>query len=168
MQNFFKLLPITVCIIPFCCHLFIRTNKRPVPLEHCLFYSGEVFKICEKDAFLTQGYREAKEVFKKKNSSRLGMKPGSKPGTTAVRAGTQGRNPDTSSRGRDQKNPKHHHASSSAAAVQQSTSGPRRSESSFWMPLINNLLKKSLVPVCENDKIMAFILSNEFHNILFF
>uniref|UniRef100_A0A0E0NA65 DExH-box ATP-dependent RNA helicase DExH11 n=1 Tax=Oryza rufipogon TaxID=4529 RepID=A0A0E0NA65_ORYRU len=123
------------------------TNKRPVPLEHCLFYSGEVFKICEKDAFLTQGYREAKEVFKKKNSSKLGMKPGSKPGTTAVRAGTQGRNPDTSSRGRDQKNPKHHHASSSAAAVQQSTSGPRRSESSFWMPLINNLLKKSLVPV---------------------
>uniref|UniRef100_I1NXG8 DExH-box ATP-dependent RNA helicase DExH11 n=1 Tax=Oryza glaberrima TaxID=4538 RepID=I1NXG8_ORYGL len=136
-----------ICIIPFCCHLFIRTNKRPVPLEHCLFYSGEVFKICEKDAFLTQGYREAKEVFKKKNSSKLGMKPGSKPGTTAVRAGTQGRNPDTSSRDRDQKNPKHHHASSSAAAVQQSTSGPRRSESSFWMPLINNLLKKSLVPV---------------------
>uniref|UniRef100_A0A0D3F103 DExH-box ATP-dependent RNA helicase DExH11 n=1 Tax=Oryza barthii TaxID=65489 RepID=A0A0D3F103_9ORYZ len=123
------------------------TNKRPVPLEHCLFYSGEVFKICEKDAFLTQGYREAKEVFKKKNSSKLGMKPGSKPGTTAVRAGTQGRNPDTSSRDRDQKNPKPHHASSSAAAVQQSTSGPRRSESSFWMPLINNLLKKSLVPV---------------------
>ncbi|KAG8069798.1 hypothetical protein GUJ93_ZPchr0006g44661 [Zizania palustris] len=75
------------------------------------------------------------------------MKPGSKAGTPAARAGTQGKIPDTSSRGRDQKNPKNHHANSAAAVVQQSTSGPRRSESSFWMPLINNLLKKSLVPV---------------------
>lgn len=123
------------------------TNKRPVPLEHCLFYSGEVYKICEKDMFLTQGFREAKDAFKKKNSNKLGVKPGSKSGTPAVRAGTQGRNPDTSSRGRDQKYSKHHHANSGAAAVQQSTSGSKRSESSFWMPLVNNLLKKSLVPV---------------------
>lgn len=123
------------------------TNKRPVPLEHCLFYSGEVYKICEKDMFLTQGFREAKDAFKNKNSNKLGVKPGSKSGTPAVRAGTQGRNPDTSSRGRDQKYSKHHHANSGAAAVQQSTSGSKRSESSFWMPLVNNLLKKSLVPV---------------------
>ncbi|KAM3228476.1 hypothetical protein ACQJBY_059873 [Aegilops geniculata] len=123
------------------------TNKRPVPLEHCLFYSGEVFKVCEKDIFLTQGFRDAKDAFKMKNANKFGAKPGTKSGTPAVRAGTQGRNPDTSSKGRDQKHPKHHQTNSGAAAIQQSTSGSRRSESSFWMPLINNLLKKSLVPV---------------------
>ncbi|XP_062218251.1 DExH-box ATP-dependent RNA helicase DExH11 isoform X2 [Phragmites australis] len=123
------------------------TNKRPVPLEHCLFYSGEVYKICERDTFITQGFREAKDAFKKKNSNKLGVKPGPKSGTPAVRAGIQGRNPDASNRGRDQKYPKHHNANSGAAAVQQSSSGPKRSESSFWMPLVNNLLKKSLVPV---------------------
>ncbi|KAK3156055.1 hypothetical protein QOZ80_2AG0102210 [Eleusine coracana subsp. coracana] len=123
------------------------TNKRPVPLEHCLFYSGEMYKICERDTFLTQGFKEAKDAFKRKNSNKLGVKPGPKPGAPAVRAGTQGRNPDTSNRGRDQKYPKHHNASSGAAALQQSSSGPKRSESSVWMPLVNNLLKKSLVPV---------------------
>ncbi|KAF7078257.1 hypothetical protein CFC21_082726 [Triticum aestivum] len=123
------------------------TNKRPVPLEHCLFYSGEVYKVCEKDIFLTQGFRDAKDAFKMKNANKFGAKPGTKSGTPAVRAGTQGRNPDTSSKGRDQKHPKHHQTNSGAAAIQQSTSGSRRSESSFWMPLINNLLKKSLVPV---------------------
>ncbi|OEL22541.1 DExH-box ATP-dependent RNA helicase DExH11 [Dichanthelium oligosanthes] len=123
------------------------TNKRPVPLEHCLFYSGEVYKICERDTFLTQGFREAKDAFKKKNSNKLGVKPGPKSGTPTVRAGTQGKNPDTSNRGRDQKYPKHHNTNSGAATVPQSSSGSKRSESSFWMPLVNNLLKKSLVPV---------------------
>ncbi|KAF8776364.1 hypothetical protein HU200_003596 [Digitaria exilis] len=123
------------------------TNKRPVPLEHCLFYSGETYKICERDTFLTQGFREAKDAFKKKNSNKFGVKPGPKSGTSAVRAGTQGKNLDTSNRGRDHKYPKHHNASSGAAAVPQSSSGPKRPESSFWMPLVNNLLKKSLVPV---------------------
>jgi len=116
-----------------------------------LFYSGEVYKICERDTFLTQGFREAKDAFKKKNSNKLGVKPGPKSGTPAVRAGIQGKNPDTSNRGRDQKYTKHHNANSGAAAVSQSYSGPKRSESSVWMPLVNNLLKKSLVPVCENN-----------------
>lgn len=141
---------ITICITVWPLY-FTRTNKRPVPLEHCLFYSGEVYKVCEKDIFLTQGFRDAKDAFKMKNANKFGAKPGTKSGTPAVRAGTQGRNPDTSSKGRDQKYPKHHQTNSGAAAIQQSTSGSRRSESSFWMPLINNLLKKSLVPVCEKD-----------------
>jgi len=123
------------------------TNKRPVPLEHCLFYSGEVYKICERDMFLTQGFKEAKDAFKKKNSNKFGVKPGPRSGTPAVRAGTQGKNPDTSNKGRDQKYPKHHNSNSGAATVQQSSSGPKRFETLFWMPLVNNLLKKSLVPV---------------------
>ncbi|AQK68640.1 DExH-box ATP-dependent RNA helicase DExH11 [Zea mays] len=123
------------------------TNKRPVPLEHCLFYSGEVYKICERDMFLAQGFKEAKDAFKKKNLNKFGVKPGSKSGTPAVRAGTQGKNPDTSNKGRDQKYPKHRNSNSGVATVQQSSSGPKRFESLFWMPLVNNLLKKSLVPV---------------------
>ena len=136
--------------------MFTRTNKRPVPLEHCLFYSGEVYKICERDMFLTQGFKEAKDAFKKKNLNKFGVKSGPKSGTPAVRAGTQGKNPDTSNKGRDQKYPKHHNSNSGAATVQQSSSGPKRFETLFWMPLVNNLLKKSLVPVCE---IIAFVIS---------
>lgn len=108
-----------------------------------------MYKICERDTFLTQGFKEAKDAFKRKTSNKLGVKPGPKPGAPAVRSGNQGRNPDTSNRGRDQKHSKHQNANSGAAAVQQSSSGLKRSESSVWMPLVNNLLKKSLVPVCE-------------------
>jgi antiviral helicase SKI2 len=119
--------------------VFTRTNKRPVPLEHCLFYSGEVYKICERDTFLTRGFREANDYFKNKNSNKLGGKSGPKSGAPVVCAETQGKIPDTSNRGRDQKYPKHHNANSGSAAK----------DSLFWMPLVNNLLKKSLVPVCE-------------------
>jgi antiviral helicase SKI2 len=90
-----------------------------------------------------------------KNSNKFGAKPGTKSGTPAVRAGTQGRYPESSSKGRDQKHPKHHHSNSGATAIQQNTSGPRRSDF-IWMPLINNLLKKSLVPVCEEDCFLHF------------
>ena len=106
--------------------------------------------------FLTQGCKEAKDAFKKKNLNKFGVKSGPKSGTPAVRAGTQGKNPDTSNKGRDQKYPKHHNSNSGAATVQQSSSGPKRFETLVWMPLVNNLLKKSLVPVCE---IIAFVMS---------
>nr|GMD88246.1 DExH-box ATP-dependent RNA helicase DExH11 isoform X2 [Ipomoea batatas] len=44
-------------------------TKRPVPLEHCLFYSGELYKVCENEQFVPQGFKAAKDVFKKKNTS---------------------------------------------------------------------------------------------------
>nr|KYP60167.1 Helicase SKI2W [Cajanus cajan] len=37
------------------------TTKRPVPLEHCLFYSGELYKICESETFMPHGLKAAKE-----------------------------------------------------------------------------------------------------------
>ncbi|CAL8998734.1 unnamed protein product [Prunus brigantina] len=45
------------------------TTKKPVPLEHCLFYSGELYKICESESFIPQGFKAAKDAFKKKNMS---------------------------------------------------------------------------------------------------
>ncbi|CAA6656755.1 unnamed protein product [Spirodela intermedia] len=93
------------------------TMKRPVPLEHCLFYSGELYKICESETFLPQGLRAAKDAFKKKTST-----IGSSSGGAGSAAATQGV-------GRE----RHHE-----------TSGR---ESSMWLLLINRLSKKSLLPV---------------------
>lgn len=53
----------------FSCVLFISTTKRPVPLEHCLFYSGEFYKVCENEAFIPQGWKAAKDAYKRKNLS---------------------------------------------------------------------------------------------------
>lgn len=30
-----------------------------MPLEHCLYYAGELYKICEQSTFLPEGVREA-------------------------------------------------------------------------------------------------------------
>ncbi|XP_072985738.1 DExH-box ATP-dependent RNA helicase DExH11 isoform X1 [Typha latifolia] len=125
------------------------TTRRPVPLEHCLFYSGELYKICENDKFLSQGFTAAKEAYKKKNSSLVGGKSGLKIGHQISHSATQVRQPDNSSRGRGQnhKGPKHQIVGSGTSGVYQNSAGPRRSESSFWLLLVNNLSKKSLLPV---------------------
>ena len=34
------------------------TLRRPVPLEHCLFAAGALYKICEKETFLPGGYKQ--------------------------------------------------------------------------------------------------------------
>lgn len=60
----------------------IRTTKRPVPLEHCLFYSGELFKVCEREIFLPQGLKAAKDASRKKHLT-AGVSSGPKPGTSA-------------------------------------------------------------------------------------
>ncbi|KAK9806276.1 hypothetical protein WJX72_008182 [[Myrmecia] bisecta] len=44
------------------------TTKRPVPLEHNLYYGGAMFTICRQDLFLTEGINAAKLAYKKKNA----------------------------------------------------------------------------------------------------
>ncbi|MEW5316769.1 MAG: hypothetical protein WDW38_008119 [Sanguina aurantia] len=44
------------------------TLKRPVPLEHSLFYSGQLFKVCAKDVFYPEGVRAAVSAYKSKNA----------------------------------------------------------------------------------------------------
>uniref|UniRef100_A0A1D1YRD5 Helicase SKI2W n=1 Tax=Anthurium amnicola TaxID=1678845 RepID=A0A1D1YRD5_9ARAE len=121
------------------------TTKRPVPLEHCLFYSGELYKICESETFLPQGLRAAKDAFKRKNSTTGGS---SGAGSVAMHGGHQVRQHENSGRS---KGPKHSGPQamnlSGAGGLHQNNWGPRRSESSLWRLLINNLSRKSLLPV---------------------
>ncbi|CAI0475515.1 unnamed protein product [Linum tenue] len=56
------------------------TTKRPVPLEHCIFYSGELYKICENETLIAQGLKAAKDAWKKKNSNTPGGSTGPLPG----------------------------------------------------------------------------------------
>ncbi|KAF3333981.1 helicase SKI2W isoform X1 [Carex littledalei] len=122
------------------------TIKRPVPLEHCIFYSGELYTICQHDEFILQGYRAAKEAYKKKNSpsSTVGAKPKASLPTNSGRGGGV-----AGGRGHKQKQQQQqlqHQLSSSSG--QPSSAGPRRaSESSSWLLLINKLSKKSQLPV---------------------
>ncbi|CAA7392674.1 unnamed protein product [Spirodela intermedia] len=124
------------------------TMKRPVPLEHCLFYSGELYKICESETFLPQGLRAAKDAFKKKTST-----IGSSSGGAGSAAATQGvgreRHHETSGRGRGQRHSGQQpmNLSGASSGLHQNSWGARRSESSMWLLLINRLSKKSLLPV---------------------
>ncbi|WOL15539.1 DExH-box ATP-dependent RNA helicase DExH11 [Canna indica] len=125
------------------------TTKRPVPLEHCLFYSGELYKICENDAFLHQGFKAVKDIYKKKKSSAVGGHSGTKHGAPFSQGGSHSRQIDSSTRGRSQKHSGHQitHNSSGTSGTSQNNSGLRRSESSLWLLLINKLSKNSLLPV---------------------
>jgi hypothetical protein len=125
-----------------------------------LFHLSIACSTLEKCTKYVRGICFLLKDLKKQKMNKFGVKPGPKSGTPAVRAGTQGKNPDTSNKGRDQKYPKHRNSNSGVATVQQSSSGPKRFESLFWMPLVNNLLKKSLVPVCE---IIAFVISPSYN-----
>lgn len=44
------------------------TLKRPVPLEHYLYYEGKKHKVCEGNAFCAGGYKAAAEAQKKANA----------------------------------------------------------------------------------------------------
>ncbi|KAL2486377.1 ATP-dependent RNA helicase SKI2 [Abeliophyllum distichum] len=95
----------------------IWTTKRPVPLEHCLFYSGELYTICENEKIVPQGLKAAKDACKKKNINVAGG-TGSYSGSSAANDSGGG-----------------------------NAWGSRRSEASLWLSLINKLSKKSLLPV---------------------
>ncbi|OVA17687.1 Helicase [Macleaya cordata] len=126
------------------------TTKRPVPLEHCLFYSGELYKICESEIFQPQGLRTAKEIYKKKNSSTVGGGSGAYSGSLTPHGGAQVRQQrENSTRGKQQKHsgPKTVGNFSGTSGASQNNWGSRRSEASLWLLLINKLSKKSLLPV---------------------
>ncbi|PIN04704.1 Cytoplasmic exosomal RNA helicase SKI2, DEAD-box superfamily [Handroanthus impetiginosus] len=128
------------------------TTKRPVPLEHCLFYSGELYKICENEKIIPQGLKAAKDVYKKKNSATVTG--------TASYSGSSAAN----ERARTQRRENSTHVKQNKHSVSQNmvnftggnwgtqSSGSnnwssRRSEASIWLSLINKLSKKSLLPV---------------------
>lgn len=150
-------------ILFFCLCLAIRTSKRPVPLEHCLFYSGEFYKVCENESFIPQGLRAAKDTFKKKSSSAVGGSSGrlgTSLGSAPPQSGAHFCERDNLNRGKMQKHsgPQAGGSFSWAGGAHQHYSGSRRSEASLWLLLINKLSKKSLLPVCEEHTFWKFLL----------
>ncbi|KAJ0700019.1 putative RNA helicase [Helianthus annuus] len=112
------------------------TTKRPVPLEHCLFYSGEVYKICEQEKFISQGLRAAKDAHKRKT-------------LTTPPAPLHTQKPNTSfARGKPNKQTAPQNFVGTGRAYQGNNNwGSRVSEKSVWLSLINKLSKTSLLPV---------------------
>lgn len=126
-----------------------RTTKRPVPLEHCLFYSGELYKICENEAFVTQGLKAAKNTYKKKMTTSTSGAPAPSGSLTNDRARAQKH--ENSLQGKQNKHSGSQHLGNYSGTTwgYQNNSGLRRSELSLWLSLINKLSKKSLLPVCS-------------------
>lgn len=148
----------------------LRTTKRPVPLEHCIFYSGEFYKVCESETFIPQGLKAAKDAYKRKNSSAVvGGGAGSYGGSSAARSGAGAYGGSSRARGgpQSQKRESNNRGKQNKHSGPQSLSnmsktgfgnsnngggqnnwGARRSEVSILLSLINKLSKKSLLPVC--------------------
>ncbi|KAL2238417.1 DExH-box ATP-dependent RNA helicase DExH11 [Sesamum indicum] len=128
------------------------TTKRPVPLEHCLFYSGELYKICENEKIIPQGLKAAKDAHKKKNSVTV-TGTGSHSGGTASNDRTRNQRRENSFHAKQNKHSGFQNMIDSSGAnrgTQTSGSnnwGSRRSEASIWLSLINKLSKRSLLPV---------------------
>ncbi|MCL7049423.1 hypothetical protein MKW94_018400 [Papaver nudicaule] len=121
------------------------TTKRPVPLEHCLFYSRELYSICENEIFQPLGLKAAKDVYNKKNSSKALGGSGAYSGSQASHGGSQVRQQrENPNRGKPQK---HADKNAGIGGTSQNNWGARRSEASLWLLLINKLEKKSLLPV---------------------
>ncbi|KAL1222056.1 DExH-box ATP-dependent RNA helicase DExH11 [Cardamine amara subsp. amara] len=124
------------------------TTKRPVPLEHCLFYSGELHKVCENEVFISKGIKDAKDSHKKKNSNAVSVAPKQHTGSSAHQDGNKSQKHEAHSRGKQNK-----HSSvkdlgkSSYNGNGQNNGAFRRSAASNWLMLINKLSKKSLLPV---------------------
>lgn len=137
------------------CTSLIRTTKRPVPLEHHLFYSGELYKVCENEKFVPQGLKAAKDSYKKKNTSTVGG-TGAYFGSSAANDRARAQKHESSLQRKQTKHSGSQNFGSSGAVRGTQNNGPgpnnglRRSEATLWLSLINKLSKKSLLPVCEN------------------
>ncbi|KAH9701577.1 DExH-box ATP-dependent RNA helicase DExH11 [Citrus sinensis] len=130
------------------------TTKRPVPLEHCLFYSGEFYKVCENEAFIPQGWKAAKDAYKRKNLSAASGATGSYAGASSPRDGARAQKREHPNRGKQNKHSGMQNSGNfSGSGWNQNSGGSqnnwglRRSEVSIWLTLINKLSKKSLLPV---------------------
>lgn len=137
----------------FLLFIVIRTTKRPVPLEHCIFYSGESYKICENEIFLSHGLKAAKDASKKKTSS---VASGSHVGASASNDGARNRKNESFNRSKQNKHSGSQNLGNFSGSSwgnqkngdSQNNWGSRRSDASSWLLLINKLSKKSLLPVC--------------------
>eukprot|EP00850_Spirogloea_muscicola_P020625 SM000222S06966 [mRNA] locus=s222:39028:49965:- [translate_table: standard] len=117
------------------------TLKRPVPLEHYLYYGGELLKIYADGVFLQQGVKQAKALHKSKTA----VKPAA-PGH--AQGGARG-----AARGRGGGRPGGREGGAKAGAPGRGITGASaggggwRSEIPQWYAFINLLSKTGLLPV---------------------
>ncbi|KAG6547499.1 hypothetical protein Mapa_010947 [Marchantia paleacea] len=120
------------------------TTRRPVPLEHCLYYSGELYKICSMENFLPLGIKEARDAHHVKTAPKVasgGAAQGRGGGNAHGRGGGPGRG--TTSHGGKSFGGK----GGNQGGGGRGGSGAWRSETSQWYSFVNYLLKKGLLPV---------------------
>ena len=104
---------------------------------------------------MPQGFKTAKDAFKKKNLIGVGGGTGSYAGVPAAIDGRAQRR-EHSNRGKQNKHSGSQNLGNFTGTVggnrnygnSQNNWGSRRSDASLWLQLINNLSKKSLLPVC--------------------
>ncbi|XP_071934825.1 DExH-box ATP-dependent RNA helicase DExH11 isoform X2 [Coffea arabica] len=129
------------------------TTKRPVPLEHHLFYSGELYKVCENEEFVPKGLKAAKDASKRKTTSAVAGGAGSYPGSSPSNDRARAHRHESSHQGKQTRHSGSQNLGNSRAVWgnQNNGLGPntglRRSEATMWLSLINKLSKKSLLPV---------------------
>lgn len=136
--------------------------QRPVPLEHCIYYGGELYKICEQSTFLPEGIRDAQKAHLAKTTKastpsgggsagqgRGGGTQGRGGGPPGRGGGMAGRGGDNQGRGGGRKGPTSKQIAQGTIQTAMRGGGAGwRSETSQWYTLINNLNKKGLLPVC--------------------
>lgn len=126
------------------------TKKRPVPLEHCIYFGGDkekdFYKVGEHEAFLPSGYKIASEAFKKKQ---LGTKAatGTPANAQAAKqvAGRGGRGVTQPGRGGRAGG---RSGTPNVSAGRGSSSGPNAGrDKNMWVELIRNLERRDLLPM---------------------
>ena len=108
------------------------TNKRPVPLEHSLYYGGKFYGVCSHEKYDPMGWKQAKEEYNKRNT------------TPKTRAEAKQQLP-TGRGGLPRQN-----ASANQVVAQTRFKTPEmklKSERSQWSTLIEKFKKKELLPM---------------------
>jgi len=129
------------------------TQKRPVPLEHCIYFGGDkekdFYKVGEHEAFLPTGYKIASDAYKKKQ---LGTKATN---ATAPNAGTQsgkqvagrGGGRGTAQQGRGGRSGGRSNSQNSQLSRVPSSGPNAGRDKNMWVELIRNLEKRELLPM---------------------
>lgn len=105
------------------------TNKRPVPLEHALYYGGKFYTICSHEKYDQSGWKQAKIDYDKKNAAPK-TKSEAKQRLPTGRGGGQKHNTQI---------PQQNHFKSAEMKL--------KSERSQWGNLIEKFKKKELLPM---------------------
>ena len=124
------------------------TMKRPVPLEHSIYYGGKLFTVCTAEVYDPRGFRQAREAHTKKNSTpqtkaeaKAALPTGRGDGGGGRRGGAAGSGRGGSSRGGGGQKRSGAPGGGGGGGMQ------LRGERSQWGELIAHLKKQELLPM---------------------